>query len=218
VTTLRPTTPHDDEALVALLRGRDEEAFRSLVERYHPTLVRMAMTYVPSRAVAEEVAQETWLGVLRGIDRFEGRSSLKTWLFTILANIARTKGVKENRSIPFASTGSGVDDVGEPMLDPERLRPADGSKFGGWWSSYPQSWDGAPEERMLGSETRRLIDETIQTLPPAQREVITLRDIDGWTSVEVCEALQLSEANQRVLLHRARTRVRNVLEEYLSVS
>ena len=213
----RQSIPQDAD-LVALLRARDEDAFRILVERYQPTLIRMAMTYVSSRAVAEEVAQETWVGVLRGIDRFEGRSSLKTWLFTILANIARTKGVKEKRSIPFASTGSALDEGGDWLVDPSRLRGSDDPKFAGWWSSYPESWDGAPEERALGNETRALINETIDKLPPAQREVITLRDIDGWTSTEVCEALQLSEANQRVLLHRARTRVRNVLEEYLRVS
>jgi RNA polymerase sigma-70 factor (ECF subfamily) len=196
--------------LVAALRARDETAFAALVERYHPSLVRLARMYVRERSVAEEVAQETWLAVLNGIDRFEARSSLKTWLFRILTNRAKTRGQRESRSVPFSSIG----EAEEPTVDPHRFRP-EGDQYPGGWKELPKAWEGDPEERLLAGETRRLILDTIEQLPPAQRAVITLRDIEGFDPEDVCNVLDLSDTNQRVLLHRARSKVRRALEQYL---
>ena len=196
-----------DSALLERLRAGDEGAFMELVERYQPALVRLAQSFVPSRAVAEEVAQETWLGVLNGIDRFEGRSSLKTWIFRILVNRAKTRGERESRSVPFSSLER---EDGEPAVDPDRFA-GDGA-----WSSPPRSWEGEPEERLLAGEARAVIDAEIAKLPPVQRQVITLRDVEGFDAAEVRDLLDLTDGNQRVLLHRARSRVRRALEEYLS--
>jgi RNA polymerase sigma-70 factor, ECF subfamily len=210
------TRPQVDEAeLVEALRGGDETAFVALLEQYHSSLVRLAMLYVPSRAVAEDVAQETWLGLLRGIDRFEARSSLKTWLFRILVNRAKTRGEREGRLIPFSALWSAESDPYEAAVEPERFLPADHPQWPGHWASPPNSWGESPEERLLAGETRAHIDAAIRTLPPAQQEVITLRDVEGWGSAEVCDLLGISEANQRVLLHRARSKVRRALEAYL---
>jgi len=195
---------------VALLRAGDEEAFATMVERHHAAMVRVARGYVHSRAVAEEVAQETWLAVLNGIDRFEGRSSLKTWLFRILVNRAKTRGQREARSVPFSSIGDGD----EPSVDPDRFQ-GEGEPHPGGWREPPARWDGDPEERLLAGETRALILDTIEELPPNQRAVITLRDIEGLSSEEARNVLDVSETNQRVLLHRARSKVRRALEEYL---
>jgi RNA polymerase sigma-70 factor (ECF subfamily) len=163
---------------------------------------------VGSRAVAEEVVQEAWVGVLKGIGSFEGRSTLKTWIFRILTNIAKTRGQREGRTIPFSALAA--DD--EPAVDPDRFQgPEDRSP--GHWASPPRGW--GPEERLLGSETREVIDAAIAELPPSQAIVITMRDVDGFTSEETCNALDISETNQRVLLHRARSKVRQALEDYL---
>jgi len=196
----------DDAVLVKALSTRDPDAFAYLLDRYHGSLVRLAMQYVPGRAVADEVVQETWLAVIQGIDRFEQRSSLKTWLFRILVNVARSHGVKENRSIPFAATAVLDDD---PAVDPHRFR-----RFGkgrGQWKRPPQPWSD-PEQRALDAETIETIRETVDLLPPSQREVLTMRDLLGWSPAEVCDALELSDTNQRVLLHRARSKVRAALE------
>ncbi|MDP9243335.1 MAG: sigma-70 family RNA polymerase sigma factor [Actinomycetota bacterium] len=198
----------------ALRRG-DEGAFKTLVERYSPSLLRIAMMYTPSRAVAEDVVQETWLGVLNGLDRFEGRSSLKTWIFRILTNRAKTRGTRERRSIPFSAFADPAGEGPEPAVDPSRFYGAD-DRFPHGWVSFPESWDGVPEERLLSSETLERITAAIESLSGAQREVITLRDVEGWTSAEVCNHLGISETNQRVLLHRARAKVRRALEEYLA--
>jgi RNA polymerase sigma-70 factor (ECF subfamily) len=196
----------DDRELVRALREGDEEAFMSLVERYHASLVRMARMYVPSNEVAEEVVQETWIAVLKGIGRFERRSSLKTWIYSILVNIAKTRGQRERRSIPFsASAPLGSD---EPAVDPDRFLSS------GDWALGPTDWE-TPEESLLSGETRELILHTIDGLSESQKEVITLRDIEGWSSDEVCNALEITETNQRVLLHRARSKVRAALEHYL---
>jgi RNA polymerase sigma-70 factor (ECF subfamily) len=204
----RPGAPSDPDApLLDRLRDRDEAAFMELVERYHGALVRLAQSFVSSRAIAEEVAQETWLGVLNGIDRFEGRSSLKTWIFRILVNRARTRGERESRSVPFSSL---VDSQGQPSVDPDRFAP-DGA-----WSSPPRAWEGEPVDRLLAGEAREAIDAAIAELPPVQRSVITLRDVEGLDAAETCDLLDLSDGNQRVLLHRARSRVRQALEDYLS--
>lgn len=195
----------DERQLVGALQAGDEDAFMSLVERYHPSLVRIARMYVPSNEVAEEVVQETWIAVLEGIGRFERRSSLKTWIYSILVNIAKTRGQRERRSIPFSA--SAPLGAAEPAVDPERFL-ADGG-----WALGPKPWE-TPEESLLSGETRELILRTIDGLPDSQREVITLRDVAGWSSQEVCNALEISETNQRVLLHRARSKVRTALEHY----
>jgi RNA polymerase sigma-70 factor, ECF subfamily len=204
----------EDRSLLEALRNRDEAAFTSLVQRYNTCLLRLAMLYVPSRAVAEEVVQETWLGVLQGIDRFEGRSSLKTWLFSILTNQAKTRGGREGRSIPFSALGNPGNDSREGAVDPERFLEASHPQWPAHWASPPESWSRTPEENLLSRETRSNLERAVAALPPAQREVITLRDIEQWSSEEVCNALGLSETNQRVLLHRARSRVRRSVEEY----
>jgi RNA polymerase sigma-70 factor (ECF subfamily) len=198
--------------LVAALRRGDEAAFMMLVDEYGPALLRVARMYVPSAAVAEEVVQETWIAVLNGIDRFEGRSSLKTWIFRILTNIAKTRGERERRSVPFSSAARAAAD--EPSVDPDRFLPA-GDARARAWALRPVPWPG-PEESLLSGETLRVILAAIDKLPPAQREVITLRDIDGWSSEEVRNALDISETNQRVLLHRARSKVRGAIEQHLN--
>jgi RNA polymerase sigma-70 factor, ECF subfamily len=204
----------DDEELLLGLRRRDEQAFAALVDRYHARLVRLATLFVADQAVAEEVAQETWIGVLQGIDRFEGRSSFRTWLFRILTNQARRRGQREARSIPFAAFSQADADDGEPAVAPERFLPA-GDEWAGHWVSYPRNWRETPEERFLSQETRALVQQAIDTLPLHQRLVITLRDVEGFPSAEVCNALAISETNQRVLLHRARSKVRAQLEQHL---
>jgi RNA polymerase sigma-70 factor, ECF subfamily len=205
-----PLAEEGEAELVAALRAGDESAFAQLVERYHSSLVRLARMYVRDRSVAEEVAQETWLAVLNGIDRFEARSSLKTWLFRILTNRAKTRGQRESRIVPFSSIG----DPDEPAVEPERFRP-EGEQYAGGWKQFPQPWDGDPEERLLAGEARALILHTIEELPDSQRAVITLRDIEGFDAEDVCNVLDLTDTNQRVLLHRARARVRRALEQYL---
>ena len=204
----------DDEQLLLALRRRDEQAFTTLVDRYHARLVRLASLFVANQAVAEEVAQETWIGVLQGIDRFEGRSSFRTWLFRILTNQAKRRGQREARSIPFAAFSQADVDDGEPAVAPERFLPA-GDEWAGHWVSYPQNWRELPEEEFLSHETSALVQQAIAALPLNQRMVITLRDVEGFPSAEVCNALAISETYQRVLLHRARSKVRGQLEQYL---
>jgi RNA polymerase sigma-70 factor, ECF subfamily len=200
--------------LLASLRAGDEPAFAGLVQRYHAAMIRFATPYVPSRAIAEEVVQETWLGVLDGLDRFEGRSSLKTWIFRILMHKALTRGTREHRTLPFSALIDPTQEGGEPAVDPERFQRA-GVSYPGHWSDPPKRWEGAPEERLLSRETLGLVGAAIEALPPSQREVIVLRDVEGWTSPEVCNVLGITETNQRVLLHRARSKVRRALERYL---
>ncbi len=207
--------PTDDLHLVEALRAGDEGAFTSLLDRFHGPMMRVAMIYVGNHEVAEEVVQETWMGVLHGLNRFEGRSSLRTWIFTILANRAKTRGEREGRSIPFSSLWDPDAESAEPAVDPSRFRPADSPLWPGGWLSFPNSWDEIPENYLLSQETRALVEEVIVALPPAQAEVITLRDVEGWSSEEVCNVLSISETNQRVLLHRARAVVRRELEMYL---
>jgi RNA polymerase sigma-70 factor (ECF subfamily) len=206
---------HDDATLVAALRSGDEAAFGWMLDRYDASLRRVARGYVPSDAVADEVVQDTWLGVIRGIDRFEQRSTVKTWLYRILLNVARTKGVREHRSIPFSTAAGALAEGDAPTFDPDRFRAdVPGEPYPGGWRAFPPAWEDQPEARLLGRETMDVVAAVLQTLPPAQREVLTLRDVEGWSGPEVCEALSLSEVNQRVLLHRARARVRSALERY----
>lgn len=203
----------DDVALVDALRHGDEAAFAWLLDQYDSGLRHIAMRYVPSRAVADEVVQDSWLGVINGIDRFEGRSSLKTWIYRIVINIARARGVREHRSVPFAAAANAIEDGAEPALDPDRflsvpINPA------GHWRSFPLAWEHEPESRLEAAETLDVVRKAMRALPPAQEEVMTLRDVEGWSSSEICEALNISETNQRVLLHRARSKVRDALERY----
>ena len=201
----------EEMRLVDGLRAGSEAAFRDLMEMYGASMLRVAQLYVRSRAVAEDVVAETWLAVLKGIGRFEGRSSLKTWLFRILTNTAKTRGEREGRSVPFSAL-AGDDDEGA-SVDPDRfLGPEE--RFPGHWSAPPSTWE--PEDRLLAGETLDVVQAAIDGLPPAQALVITMRDIEGFTSEEVRNALDISETNQRVLLHRARTKVRRALEDYLS--
>ena len=201
----------EDARLVEGLRAGDEAAFLALMQMYGAGMLRVARLYVSSRAVAEEVVQEAWIGVFRGISRFEGRSSLKTWLFRILVNTAKTRGLREARSVPFSALAG---DDPEASVDPDRFLDA-GERFPGHWAVPPESWAGLPEGRLLARETMDLVRREIERLPPAQRAVLTLRDIEGFGAEEVCNALDLTETNQRVLLHRARAKVRNALEEYM---
>ena len=201
-----------DDATIAALRGGDERAFAALVDLHTSALLRVAMAYVPSRAVAEEVVQETWIAVMRGIDGFEGRSSLKTWIFRILTNVAMRGGSRERRSVPFAALAA-AEDTGEPSVDPDRFLPPGHELFPGHWAIMPTRWP-TPEEGLLAGETRTVIAEAIEALPKAQRTVLALRDVEGWSSEEVCAALEITAGNQRILLHRARTRVRAAIEEY----
>jgi RNA polymerase sigma-70 factor (ECF subfamily) len=203
-----------DLALVAALRVGDETAFTMLVERYQPTMLRIARMYVSTRAVAEEVVQEAWVGVLNGLDGFEGRSSLRTWIFRILVNTAKTRGQREARSIPFSSVWA-ADPDGEPSVEPDRFLPQGHPQSPGHWAEPPVGWESAPEERLLSRETLAEVARAIESLPPNQREVIRMRDVLGWPSSDVCNALDISQTNQRVLLHRARAKVRRALEGYL---
>jgi RNA polymerase sigma-70 factor, ECF subfamily len=202
----------DDVRLVCGLRDGDEHVFEEVVNRYHPSLVRVARGYVGAQAVAEEVVQETWIAVIEGISRFEGRSSLKTWLYRILVYRAQSLGERERRTISMTDLAGETEDG--PQVAPERFRGAD-ALWAGHWATPPRHWDGATEERLLAGETRSILEAAVDALPPSQRLVITLRDIHGLTANEVCDLLSITEGNQRVLLHRGRAKVREALEEYL---
>lgn len=207
--------PQADLALVQALRGGDEAAFVLLLNRYHTSLIRLALIYAPGPAVAEEIVQETWLGLLQGIDRFEGRSSLKTWLFRILINTAKKRGAREGRQIPFSALFQSETEPAEPAVLPDRFLPGSDPNWPNHWAEAPENWANIPESRLLSQETRDCLLRAIAGLPPGQQEVITLRDVEGWTAPEVCALLGISQANQRVLLHRARAKVRSALEQYL---
>lgn len=198
-----------DAELVTKLLAGDESAFISIVDGYHSSLLRLANSFVPSQAVAEEVVQETWEGVLKGLPNFQGRSSLKTWIFRILTNRAKTRGSREGRSVPFSALEA-KGDSGNAAVDPERFTAK------GAWSAPPGRWhENLPDEKLQGKQTLGLIEEAIGKLPANQRVVVTMRDVEELTSAEVCNILDISETNQRVLLHRARSRLRNVLEHKL---
>lgn len=206
---------HAQADLVERLRRGDEAAFTALFDEYDGMLRRLARMYVSSAAIADEVVQETWVGVIKGIDRFEGRSSLGTWIFRILTNIAKTKGQREARTIPFSSAFDPAGEPGGPSVDPDRFLSPDHERAPGHWAFAPRAWE-TPEESLLSGEGRAVILEAIADLAPSQREVITLRDIEGWSSEEVRNALEISKTNQRVLLHRARSKVRAAIEGYFN--
>lgn len=210
-----PTASGSDLEIVRALRAGNETAFVMLVERYQPSMLRIARMYVSTQAVAEEVVGDAWVGVLKSLDGFEGRSSLRTWIFRILVNIAKTRGRREARTVPFSSLWT-PDPGDDPSVEPERFRPPGDRAAPGHWADPPVAWDAIPEERLVAKETLARVAAAIEALPPNQREVIRLRDVLGWSSNDVRNALELSETNQRVLLHRARAKVRRALEGYLS--
>jgi RNA polymerase sigma-70 factor (ECF subfamily) len=193
--------PDEDGELVKLLRAGDEQAFVTLVSRHHASMLRLAGSFVASPAVAEEVVQDTWMGVLRGIDGFAGHSSFRTWLLRILVNRATSTGVRERRSIAVGDAG--------PVVDRARFDAS------GAWMSPPQHWVEDSDDRLLAQGLADQIQSALGGLPPRQREVVMLRDVDGLSSHEVCEVLEISDANQRVLLHRGRSHLRQALESEL---
>lgn len=204
----------EDARLVQALRDGDEAVFAMLVREYGMSMLRVASLYVRDRAVAEEVVQDAWLGVLNGIERFEGRSSFKTWLFRILTNNAKSRGEREGRSVPFSALARAELDSSERSVEPERFLP-EGERWANHWVSSPRRFDDLPEARLLADETMAVTRSAIDELPEAQRAVITMRDVAGYSSEDVCAELEISEGNQRVLLHRARTKVRQALEQHL---
>ena len=201
----------EDRTRLDAIRAGDQSAFAGLVDELSPSMLGVAIKYVRSRAVAEEVVQETWLGVIKGLERFQGRSSLRSWVFAILRNVAISRAEREQRTVPVSALGSPFDDWQE--LDEDRFFGADHDRYPGHWALGPTQWP-LPEEGLLADETKRIIGDAINELPANQRAVITLRDVEGWESEEVCEVLEISAGNQRVLLHRARTQVRAAIETY----
>jgi RNA polymerase sigma-70 factor, ECF subfamily len=191
----------NDQELVAAARSGDGDAFGELVDRYHPRLIRLARTCTSSPEVAEEVAQETWIAVLRGLDGFAGRSTFRTWLFTICMNRARSIAGREHRHVS--------DELDERAVDPRRFNSS------GQWSQPPGDWSDAVDERMVAAELAPHLLAALELLPDGQRQVVTLRDVEGLTSSDVCEVLAISAANQRVLLHRGRSRLRSMVERRL---
>ena len=200
-----------DSDVLAALRSGDESVFARLVDEWSPAMLRLARMHVSTRESAEDVVQEGWMAALRGVDRFEGRSSLRTWVFQIVLNIAKTRGVKEHRVVPFSSA---FEDTGGRTVDPERFQSASEPSPGGW-RQFPAPWP-TPESELLSNETRAVIDSSLERLPERQRVVIELRDVDGYEPEEVCTLLDLSPGNQRILLHRARAAVRRELEIYFA--
>ncbi len=200
----------DESDLVAALRAGDEAAFARLVDDWSRPMLMLARSFVSTQASAEEVVQDTWLAVLKGLDRFEGRSSLRTWVYRILVNTAKSRGVREHRTLPWSAVAG--EDAG-PSLDPALFQD-------GGWRAAPSSWPAevAVEASVLAGEVRRELRTVLNTLPDRQRAVVTLRDVLGHSSEEVCTMLEISQANQRVLLHRARTAVRAGLATYLEGS
>jgi len=203
-----------DERLLASLRAGDENTFRELFARHYPTMKRIARGYVSSDAVAEEVVQETWLAVVSGIERFQRRSALTTWIFSILINQARTHCARERRAMPFSSLAPS--DADDPSVDPDRFQQDD-EAWPGHWATPPRPWQ-KPERRLLSLESRERLKHALGQLPERQRLIVGLRDVEGLSAEEVCDRLALSQENQRVLLHRGRSRLRAVLEEYFDAA
>jgi RNA polymerase sigma-70 factor (ECF subfamily) len=209
--TREDTLPEGDRALVAALVARDETAFARLLDLWGPAMLRVARSHVSTDASAEEVVQDAWLAVLRGIDRFEGRSTLRTWVFRIVSNTAKTRGVRERRTVPMSSLRRD-DESDAPTVDPDRFRPA-GDQYPGHWRSFPVPWP-SPEQRAVGAEVGRVVADALAGLPDQQRTVVTLRDVHGFDAHEVCRLLDVSDGNQRVLLHRGRAALRLRLETF----
>ncbi len=204
----KPPLPADDELIPRLLAG-ESRAFAAMLDAWSPSLKRVARVYVRTEALAEEVVQEAWQAVLTGLPRFERRSSLKTWVFTILANRARTRAVREARTVPLSSLSS--KDSDGPTMDPERFAS------GGGWLNKPASWDvDSPEDLFMAREGADLISQTLDSIPEMQRAVVLLRDVEGVSSIDACNLLEISESNQRVLLHRGRAKLRKALARHLT--
>ncbi len=203
--TIVPLSESADAARLAALRAGDERTFAGLVDELNPRMLKLARVYLAGLATAEEAVQEAWIVVLRSLDRFEGRSSLATWILGIVVNVARARARHESRSRPFSSLTS---DEG-PIIDPDRFLPPDHERWPGHWAIAPAPW---PEHALETVEAGQVIRNTVAALPQAQRAVITLRDMIGCTPQETCNALGLTDTNHRVLLHRARTKVRAALE------
>ena len=201
------------EVLVALRHG-DEGAFEALVRQHQEAMLRVASIYLPVPSIAEETVQEAWLAFLQSLNRFEGRASLKTWIFRILVNLSRTRRRREARTIPFAALLREADNDG-PAVDPSHFIDAAHGQWPGHWIQEPATWSNVPEERLLSKETLDCVHRAIENLPVEQRKVIVLRDVEGWTSDDVCRLMRISPENQRVRLHRARSAVRRRLEAYL---
>lgn len=199
-----------DDELVDALRAGDERAFADLVDRHSPAMLAVARLHVASREAAEDVVQDTWLALLKGIDRFEGRSSLRTWLFRVLTNIAKSRGIREKRTTPVDLHPGDQ----RPTLSPDRFQ-GDSDRWPGHWVRFPAPWRESPEHTLLSAEVLNLVRRKLDDLPEQQRIVVALRDIDGYDADEVCTILDLSAANQRVLLHRGRARLREALADYL---
>jgi RNA polymerase sigma-70 factor (ECF subfamily) len=202
-----------DEVVVDRLRAGDDAMFAALLDAWSPGMLRAARAFVADEHTAEDVVQEAWLGVLKGIGGFAGRSSLRTWVYRILVNTAKTRGVRDRRTIPLTSLAPLDEDYG-PTVDPARFLGPD-DRYPGHWRSFPDAWP-SPEHAAVATETRREVAAALATLPPRQRVVITLRDVQGYTTEEICAILEISPANQRVLLHRARASVRAVLERSMT--
>jgi RNA polymerase sigma-70 factor (ECF subfamily) len=218
ISAVESRVPSVEEArLVEALCTGDEEVFVGLVRLYGPAMLRVAQLYGVSRAVAEEVVQQTWLAVLTGIVGFEGRSSFKTWLFRILRNTAQTQAVREGRSVPFSALSDQELAVAEDPVEADRFRRA-GERFADHWRSSPDGWAQLPETNLLARETISVVERAVASLRPVQRAVITLRDIEGWDAGEVADFLEISDTNERVLLHRARAKVRKALERHFASS
>jgi len=203
----------DDAVLVDALRAGDEDAFCWLVDTYSGRLHRLARTFVHTAAAAEDVVQETWLAVIRGVAGFEGRSSLATWIYRILTNQARRRGAREHRSIPM----SAIVGEDEPVVAFDNFYPA-GHEQAGHWSSTPTRWEKLPPEQLEASETIDVVRSAIEELAALPRQVVVLRDVEGWSAAEVADLLEITDANQRVLLHRARARVRRAVEAHLTIT
>jgi RNA polymerase sigma-70 factor (ECF subfamily) len=202
-----------EEQFVCQLRDGDEDAFRTLVRRHTPSMTRVALAFVSRRAVADEVVQETWLNVVRGLDAFEARSSLRTWIYAILGNCARRRAEQEQRLVPLSELAAEEASGDEIGVSPDRF--FDGGRWAGMWSTAVSRWEDLPEERLVSGELRTALLEAIDALPRMQRAVITLRDVEGWSAEDACDYLGLANGNQRILLHRARAAARSAIALYL---
>jgi RNA polymerase sigma-70 factor (ECF subfamily) len=208
-------TTVDEPALVEALRQGDRDAFATLVDANSPWMMRIALAHVSSRASAEDAVQEAWLRCLRGLDDFEGRSALRTWLFVIVTNCARRRAERDSRSVPFSELARREAEHGEPEPLEDRFFEDSHPRWPGGWTTFSRSWEGLPEQRLLAGEVSAKIESAAARLPDGQRAVFLLRDVEGWSSEDVCNALGISGSNQRVLLHRARHAIRAVLEDYM---
>jgi RNA polymerase sigma-70 factor (ECF subfamily) len=208
-------TTLDEAALVDALRQGDRDAFATLVDANSPWMMRIALSHVSSRASAEDAVQEAWLRCLRGLDTFEGRSALRTWLFVIVTNCARRRAERDSHSVPFSELARREAEQSEPGPLEDRFFADTHPRWPGGWTTFSPSWEGLPEQRLLAGEVSATIASAAARLPDGQRAVFLLRDVEGWSSEDVCNALEISGSNQRVLLHRARHAIRAVLEDYL---